>query len=184
MAAGRPPQVVRSGGANGRMANGNISRMRKRWRNGLTVSGETEFNLSPAKPRLTRQIRCKPGPLGHSHHRTHSSTRGFKPGDGPGIGRASDRGRRQHRFLSPPSTLAHCLRSARIYFIFVSAAISSLPSAVLIASCTCSPLPPAGNVAEMRFPFFGSAFTPSLNNTVSPRFNVTRNGVAGSMLKN
>src|SRR5258708_40139944 len=72
----------------------------------------------------------------------------------------------------------------RVYFIFVSAAISSLPSAVLIVSCTCSPLPPAGIVAEMRFPFFGSAFTASLNNTASPRFNVTRNGVARSILKN
>src|SRR2546429_4911449 len=38
------------------------------------------------------------------------------------------------------------------YFIFVSAAISSLPSAVVIVSRTCSPLPPAGISAEMRFP--------------------------------
>src|SRR5207245_663165 len=70
------------------------------------------------------------------------------------------------------------------YFILVSAAISSLPSAVVIVSRTCSPLPPAGIVAEMRFPLFGSAFTVSLNNIASPRFNVTRNGVAGSILKN
>ncbi len=74
-------------------------------------------------------------------------------------------------------------RSARIYFIFVSAAISSLPSAVLIVNCTCSPLL-AGIVAEMRFPVFGSAYTASLNNTASPRFNIKRNGVAGSILKN
>src|ERR1700730_8253904 len=85
---------------------------------------------------------------------------------------------------SARGNLANCLRSARIYSIFVSAAISSLPSAVLIVSCTCSPPLPAGIVAEMRFPFFGSAFTESLNNTASPRFTVTRNGVAGSILKN
>ena len=65
------------------------------------------------------------------------------------------------------------MRPATIYFVFVSAAIGSLPSAVLIVSCTCSPLPPAGIVAEMRLPFFQSAFTTSLNNTASPRFNVT-----------
>src|SRR5438067_13920773 len=29
-------------------------------------------------------------------------------------------------------------------------------------------------ISEMRFPFFGSAFTPSLNNTASARFNVDR----------
>src|SRR6266481_537100 len=75
-------------------------------------------------------------------------------------------------------------RSAGIYLIVVSAAISSLPSAVLIVSRTWPPLPPAGIVAEMRLLFFGSAFTASSNNTASPRFNVTRNGAAGSILKN
>ena len=71
-----------------------------------------------------------------------------------------------------------------IYLILVSAVISSLPSAVRIVSCTCSPLLPAGIAAETRLPFFGSAFTASSNNTASPRFSVTRNAVAGSMLKN
>src|SRR3982074_3809181 len=56
---------------------------------------------------------------------------------------------------SARGNLANCLRSARIYSIFVSAAISSLPSAVLIVSCTFSPPGPAGIVGEMGFPFFG-----------------------------
>ena len=56
--------------------------------------------------------------------------------------------------------MPHCVTPGCLSLhILVSAAISSLPSAVLIVSCTCSPLPPAGIVAEMRFPFFGSAFT-------------------------
>ena len=62
-------------------------------------------------------------------------------------------------------------------FIFVAAAISSLPPAVLIVSCTCSPLWPPGIAAAMRLPFFGSACTASSNNTASPRFSVTRSGV-------
>jgi putative SOS response-associated peptidase YedK len=49
------------------------------------------------------------------------------------------------------------MRSARSYFISVSAAVA-------IISCIRSPLPPAGIVAERRFPFFGSAITPSSNN--------------------
>src|SRR5580765_1126682 len=99
-----------------------------------------------------------------------------------------DRWTVRHRHCVAPREKGH--RASRlfavhgIYFILVSAAISSLPSAVLIVSCTGSPLPPAGIVAKMRFPFFGSAVTASSNNTVSLRFSITRNGVAGSTLKN
>src|SRR5579871_879182 len=69
------------------------------------------------------------------------------------------------------------------YLIFVSAAISSLPFAVVIISRTVSPRP-AAIAADTRFPCCGSAATASSNKTVSPRFKVTCNGIAGSRLTN
>jgi len=48
---------------------------------------------------------------------------------------------------------------------------SALSCRSLIVSRTCSPLLPAGILVEIRFPFFGSAVTTSLNNTA---FRVSR----------
>ena len=59
-----------------------------------------------------------------------------------------------------------------------------LPSAVVIVSRTCSPLWPAGIAAEMRFPFFGSASRVIEQYRIAACQPLTRNGAAGSILKN
>jgi len=74
---------------------------------------------------------------------------------------------------------ANRVRTGKIYFIFVSRPRSALCFRGLISALPVAAAA-GGKSSRKSISVFSGRLSCVMNNTVSPRFNVTRNGVAGS----